>query len=474
MQVRQRVHDGDPIRYVFIDAAMYYVDERGERWGRLSEDSDTEDMRTRLKIASNNPVWLKMAVDLGEQLIVLARRTGEMDAWGAASGYYAGGPRSGPNRMASAIRAATGIRPPSAVYGPMSRPARGHWSVRRVFGYDVGPVAPCVAIWHLGFSENPQFWPRWCQAIARRATPPVLILPDSPILRELARAWNAGELLPERQTWRSDLIPADNGDAPYLQAWVSKLVEPTGIEIDGDRLASAISFLESHHQLKLSPLDLLADPVLAGQLTNGLRDDELPEWSSREKRDLERLRRKYEPLQRIRAWQDELKESLPTDGYIEGHSALGSVFSNIHTATRALKSGAIFNCLYSALPGTAPMEFDPNGRPKLVRRSEALIEWFRSAFEKAADRSLLDHQWFPTRERWHQQAFELFPGEAFDFYDHIRVAELALGSPTRRRDRESEGYQGGYREWYHQVFELASRLGISTVDPSEMDTEDRD
>ncbi|MGD0091365.1 MAG: hypothetical protein ABSE73_15720, partial [Planctomycetota bacterium] len=51
-------------------------------------------------------------------------------------------------------------------------PRSGRWYAyvgHYLAGYDVGPDAPCVAIWHLGFTENPQFWPRWCDAIARRA-----------------------------------------------------------------------------------------------------------------------------------------------------------------------------------------------------------------------------------------------------------------------------------------------------------------
>jgi hypothetical protein len=459
----RRVHDAAPIRYVFIDAAMYYVDERGEHSGLLSEIADTEEMRSRLQTVSNNVVWLEAAVALGEQLINLARRAGEQDAWGATSGFFSAGARSGPNRIARVIRAATGIGPPSPAFGALTKPERGHWSVRRVFGYDVGPDAPCVAIWHLGFTENPQFWPRWCDAIARRATPPVLILPDSPITRELARAWSAGELLPRRQSWRGDNVPANNGRAPYMRVWVSQMIEADGTGVDGARLRSAIAFLEVHHQLKVSPLDLLADPLLSGQLAELQSHAQSTEWTQKETRALERARRDYEPSQGLRSWQDELRRSPPQGIFAEGSSFSDSVSQVAHTARQALKTGDIARCLISSWTGFAPSALDRGEHPQVpaCTGSEGeLIDWYRDAFVRAVAYGLIDEDWYRAREQWHAEAYLGFPAEPTAYYDHIYAAERGLHSPEQRKALEGGGGGTQFKEWYSSIFALAEHLGL--------------
>ncbi len=252
------------IRFVFIDASVYYVDERGEHPGVLSEAADTEEERSRLMTVSNNKRWLRAAVALGDELIDLERRSGDSSAWGCASGHFCGG-NPGPNVMAQVIREVTGRRPPMPASGPFARPEQGQWSVRQVFAYDSGE-APNVAIWHLGFSENPKFFPRWCEAISAGPGSSVLILPDSPITRDLVRRWNAGERYRRGEGWRGDAIRGHLGSAAYVRPRVSDAVEIDGLGIPGDRLVAAVAFLRVRHQLRLSPFDLLRDSLLAAQL----------------------------------------------------------------------------------------------------------------------------------------------------------------------------------------------------------------
>jgi len=456
----QPIPVGSRLHFVFIDAALHYVDERGEHSGVLSEPAEPEEERTRLRVVSNSPSWLSTAVTLGDRLIDLARRIGEEDAWGCASGHYAGA-NSGTNRIAHAIREATGLKPPPPAAGPMARPQRGRWSVRQVFSYDPGPDAPSVAIWHLGFTENPQFWPRWCQAIANRPTPPVLILPDSPITRDLAAKWNAGELAARRRAWTSDNIANYSGEAAYLRARVSLVVEPDHSNIDGRRLTSAVAFLEARHQLRVSPFDLLRDPLLGSHLPAPVRYS--TDWTPQEQASLRRLRREYDRRQRIHAWLDEIRREPPVGIFSEGESYEGSVSVVVQTAGRAVQTGKIAPVLVSSGTGFAPSALHRGERPRVPARSGShgrLVDWYRSAFGRAVEHGIVDKDWFSSREQWHSRAFSAFPGLAVDYYEHIYAAERALSSTDERRRLTDASEVDSLNRWYEEVFRTAAEVGL--------------
>lgn len=446
------------LRFVFIDASVYYVDERGEHSGTLSEPADTQEERCRLQSVSNDEQWLRTAVALGGDLIDLARRSDEGAAWGCASGYY-GGSEPGPNRMALAIKRLTGIRPPRPAWGPMRRPAHGRWAVRRVFAYDPGPDTPHVAIWHLGFSENPQWFPRWCEAISTGAAPTAMILPDSPINRDLARRWNAGERL-QRRGWHGDGVAHYPGSVAHIRTRVSTVIDVDGTEIPGDSLVGAISFLQTRHQLRVSPFDLLRDPLLSGQI--GPVDVEDSEWTSRERTNLAKLQKRYDRPQRIHAWLAKATQAPPIDIFSDGDSYESSVSQVVRTAERALRTGAIAPVLISSWTGWAPSALSRGERPQVPARSGTygrLVDWYRATFDLAVNDGLIDADWMPVREEWHARAFLEFPGKTTDYYDHIHTAERALQSEQEwvrlMGERETE-----YSAWYHSVFESATKLGL--------------
>jgi hypothetical protein len=289
-----------------------------------------------------------------------------------------------------------------------------------------------------------------------------MILAGSPIMRELARAWSAGELLPQRQSWRPDNIAANNGNAPYLRAQVSQMIEPDGTAVDGPRLRSAIAFLEARHQLKVSPFDLLADPLLSGLLTDA-QPNESTEWTQKETKALARTRQDYEQPQRIRAWQDELRQSPPQGIFAEGASFSDSVSQVVHTASQALKTGDIARCLISSWTAFAPSALDRAERPQVPARTGSegkLVDWYRSAFDRAVARGLIDADWYRVREQWHAQAYLDFPAEATAYYDHIYAAERGLHSPEQRKDLEAGSEGMPFEQWYSDIFALAERLGL--------------
>ena len=111
-------------RAVFIDAAIHYVDERGEHYGLVSEQVNAEEDRCRVGLVTNSEPWLRVAIGLGDELLGLARRVGDVDAWGCMSGRF-GGANPGPNLAAKTIKAIAGRPPPKPASGPFTRPMEG-------------------------------------------------------------------------------------------------------------------------------------------------------------------------------------------------------------------------------------------------------------------------------------------------------------------------------------------------------------
>jgi hypothetical protein len=247
------------------------------------------------------------------------------------------------------------------------------------------------------------------------------------------------------------------------------MVNPDGTTIEGARLTSAITFLQTHHQLKISPFDLLADRMLSDQLdATPSTSTQSSEWTPKETKALERARRSFKQSQRVRAWQDELRASLPTEGFADGHSAYGGVWQIMNAAVRALRTGDITPCLVSSWTGFAPSALERGERPWDPARSRPegnLVDWYRDAFALAAARGLIDEYWYPCREEWQFYAFRDFQGEPLRYYDYIHAAARALGSPERRRSLETEGDSAEVREWFSRVFAEADRLGLC-VTPS--------
>lgn len=445
------------MRVVYVDASVYYVDPRGEHSGFLSDDVDLEEGRSRLATICNDERWLRFAVELGDQFLELARRTGDAGAWGCTSGYFSGA-RPGPNVARRVIKAVTGHVPPKPAWGPFVRPAEGRWSMRQVFGYDRGADAPAVAIWHLGFSENPQFFPRWCDAITAGDTPPILIVPASSIMRDQVASWLGGDRR-GRRTWRSDGIRPFHGTAAYVRSRVSDVIDADGTAFAGNRLTAALAFLRARHQLRISPFDVLRDPVLSAQLdVVGGTDDGA--WTPRETKKLESLRKTYDHPQRVHAWLAKLRETPPVDVFSTCESYEASINGCLREAERAVDSGQLADVLISSFTGWAPSALARGERPEVPAVSGwhgRLVAWYRTAFEMAVGFGVVDDSWFENRATWHADAYCTFPGALSDYYEQIRATEKAIGSSSKR---DQLLVDGKFPDWYRQVFALADELGL--------------
>lgn len=445
------------LRVVFVDAAVHYVDERGEHSGLLSESVSTVEDRTRLGVVSNNDAWLRTAIELGDELLGHARRVGQEDAWGCTSGWY-GGANPGPNRAARIIKTLTGRKPPPPDGDPMTRPSEGRWSVRQVFRYDRGTDLPTVAIWHLGFSENPQFWPNWCDAISAGPEPALLIVPDSPITRAMVQEWNDGKLRAGRRTWTGDGIRMFSGEAAYVRPRISTYVDAGGAVVSGQDLTAAMTFLRARHQLRVSPFDLLRDPLMRSQLQHEPPAD--PSWTARETAVLSKLRAKYERVQKIHSWIEAARENPPTGIFATGDSYEGSVEACLRAARRAVEFGQLADALISSWTGWAPSALERGQKPVVPAKKGTegqLVDWYRQTFALAAARGLLEPDWYPKREKWHSNAQATFPGPPDQYYEPIRRAEAALAS-----ERQQATLVAGteFPDWHRAVFADAVELGI--------------
>src|SRR5579871_3880414 len=116
-------------------------------------------------------------------------------------------------------------------------------------------------------------------------------------MRDLVARWNAGERQRKRG-WRRDDVPDYPGSAAYVRPRLSAALDVDCTPIRGELLTSAVHFLRARHQIRMSPFDLLRDPLLVGQLRPVAADDDVA-WTPREVARLARLRRRYDRPQRI-------------------------------------------------------------------------------------------------------------------------------------------------------------------------------
>lgn len=460
--------------FVFIDAAMYYVDERGEHVGQLSQPSDQSEARSRLRTASNSSEWLIMAVETGERIIELARRSGDEDAWGCTSGYFSGGSNSGPNQVLAVIRKLTGRRPPTNAVGVLRKPTAGRWTVWKFSGYDRGDAIPNVGIWHLGFTVNPQFFPRWCHAISRDDGQTIAILPDSPIMRDLARKWNAGALVPARQAFKGDRIASSAGSPAYCRTRISAVLLSDQETIDGDLFAGSLSFLQTNHQLKITPFEMILDPLLVTQIEKFRQANILDQpWSKSEATKLQVLRKRYDRSQRVFKWFAEINAMKPDDLFDPGSTSGPSLRTELRVVDEASRTGRISSVLYRTWTGWAG---HPNSRetilsvPLLDGVPGRYFDWYRQVFEIAAKHGIVDKEWFDKRVEWHGDAFNSYPQDITEFEFCIRIVEESLGLPSEDRKlpsaeqlfKFSEPIPGQIDAWYQHVFDNAECLGLTS------------
>jgi hypothetical protein len=304
-------------------------------------------------------------------------------------------------------------------------------------------------------------------------------------MRDLVRRWNAGELISRRQRWQSDNIREYVGLAAYVRTRISAAVEVDGSEISGDLLAAAVAFLRAQHQLRVSPFDLLRDSLLAAQISPVEVEDEA--WSHREVARLATLRKRYDRPQRVHAWLNDARQTLPTDRVFGTGNEYAS-FSHIclRNAERAIRTGQVAPELIPPWtdwargevmqPPLIPLrsvaassEVDRRERPEVPASSGPsgqLVDWYRQTFKLAVGYGLIDELWFSTRETWHAEAYRTFPGELAGYFEHIQAAERALAVEPEQRILDADG---DLSEWYRGVFTFAAQLGLIGANEMEND-----
>jgi hypothetical protein len=219
-----------------------------------------------------------------------------------------------------------------------------------------------------------------------------------------------------------------------------------------------LTFLRVRHQLRISPFDLLRDPLLVAQLAACENTD--PAWTSTEATKLTAFRRQFERPQRIYAWLAEARSTPPVDVFSSGDSFPASVEACLKVAERALATSQLAPVLISSWTGWAPSALERGERPEVPAIAGTygrLVDWYRETFASAVRFGLTGADWFSTREAWHAQAFQEFRGDPKDYYQQIYAAEAALKLEAERRRLSVEGE---FPNWYRSIFEAAGNLGL--------------
>jgi hypothetical protein len=160
---------------------------------------------------------------------------------------------------------------------------------------------------------------------------------------------------------------------------------------------------------------------------------------------------------------EEARQAPPVGIFSEGDSYKSSVSEVVRTAGRAVRTGEIAPVLISSWTGFAPSALARGERPQVPARtgtSGRLVEWYRKAFERAVLHGIIESDWYRIREQWHAEAFNDFPADVAEYYEHIYAAERALRSKEERR-RLAAGSEGiNFKAWYARVFERATQVGL--------------
>ncbi|MFD4986495.1 hypothetical protein [Streptomyces sp. NPDC058374] len=266
---------GGPVHYLDVrdEYACDSSDEiAGEPTNRLAENF------ARTAALTEDTRWLRLAVDVTAKILDQAVRNGDDSAWALSLGYANG-------QFRDQVRAVVGRVPTKirAGAGTLAKPARSRWLYdRESTAYMAQQLsatppfqtvdAPRVAIWRWpGVSDS--FLQAWCDTIASAATTePLVVLPDTPAMRSFARRYVRREYMTKVAR-----IQAENklhftvGHVPrstsvYHRPAATLLITSDGTEVDGDLYLAALQYLDTHYQLRVDALTLLADPLMSTQL----------------------------------------------------------------------------------------------------------------------------------------------------------------------------------------------------------------
>lgn len=298
-------------RFVFVGGPMCYVDRRGVHdcvtGERVVGDDDAqlaEDVG-RVSTLADDDTYALTVVSLTRRLLQLCERSGDDEAWAYASGFVN-------TRFREEVRAVSGRYPTKRKELLLRKPSKGRWL------YDTDPAVFVMSEAHnreeVGVESPPRvaIWRRpdrsdlilhaFCETVTRGSDEPVcIVLPDTPMLRDFARRYNAKQKMDRVSRTRLEnfiqfsLSGSMGGTACYTRPRATLVVDHDLQEWDGDLLVAALDYLDTHYQLRISAFDMLREPLLRSQLERGLlamrdRRENEAAWTDKETARLEETR----------------------------------------------------------------------------------------------------------------------------------------------------------------------------------------
>jgi len=306
------------VRFVLVGGAMQYVDRRGEFSCQSGETMRPVKQSSRLAEEASRAIsmvesdqWNDAAIKITHRLLEIAQRNGDR-AWTYSVGFTTGQFRD--LVKAVAARAPRKGQPNSAV---LQKPDRGRWLYDRnpslfmihcIQGHGLFHVEtpPTVALWRWPDRSDPMLQ-GMCDTFASESEVPItVILPDTPGLRDFARRYvkrysmdRIDRILLENLLHFGTEVPNQRGDVCYARFAPTLVIEPDTAEWDGDLLAGALDFLDANYQVRISPWELVKDPLLRAQLPARIKAIKAERasrkaWTTEEKGKLEKMRNWYQ------------------------------------------------------------------------------------------------------------------------------------------------------------------------------------
>ncbi|PZR84123.1 MAG: hypothetical protein DLM65_00555 [Candidatus Aeolococcus gillhamiae] len=265
------------VDFVFVGGQVRYVDLEGsgqaDTWATCSISQEV----SRLSALVIDPRWVREAVQCCERIIGIEQR-GATGVFG-----FQAGNDSWPFRQIA--REVTGRNPatfPSdRELSSLAAPRVGHWLycqdvdrfVRAAYSTVSASVVPSCVLYR-GVSRNDLFLHGLLDAMTQRGrTPTTCVLPDIPSLRSFAMRYAASQPMPdtsllrlEEQMITAPIKPARRGVVIRGEYGISHYVPSGGVESSAADFVAALEYLESRFLVRLTPTEVLSDPLLRSQL----------------------------------------------------------------------------------------------------------------------------------------------------------------------------------------------------------------
>jgi hypothetical protein len=161
----------------------------------------------------------------------------------------------------------------------------------------------------------------FCDTLSRTdGVPLTVVLPDTPAMYDFATRYAAKEPMTRiERTLHENLCLFGHtqlGFGCYGRFALTRVVEPDGTELDGSLALAALDFLDANYQVRVSPWDLIHDPLMHEQLVPGagvLRNgtSRRAPWSEAELADFRRQRARFAAMADLKSDPSVLEPHIP-------------------------------------------------------------------------------------------------------------------------------------------------------------------